>query len=303
MQPFAALRFVEPRKPWSAAAPAEQRVEKCPVGLAVGFQPVLRLECAMAPRVSGPMAPSSGPGSNPLPLQRPLNFDCRHLPSWGNRMRLWTGRAACEKPPMMPRPLAVCSVEWLFIIHSTLWCDDAARGEAKRRDDLRRRRPRQPRLVVGESDGVRLARRVQPKPGSREWFDAIDARMLHAHRLFAHSREPYDRIIPLAEIAGKRVLEIGCGMGLHTETMLNTGAELTSVDITDTAIETTRRRLELKGLSGDLRRCDAEALPFQTPPSTSSGRGASSTTRRAPGASCGRLRASLTRRRGARDGL
>src|SRR5689334_23906977 len=54
---------------------------------------------------------------------------------------------------------------------------------------------------------------------SKEWFDAIDARFLYGSRLFATDKTPFDRILPLSELQGKHVLEIGCGMGLHTETL------------------------------------------------------------------------------------
>ncbi len=103
---------------------------------------------------------------------------------------------------------------------------------------------------------------LQSERGSRAWFDAIDRNFVHGARLFAHDKEPFDRIIPFADLPGKRALEIGCGMGLHTELMLKAGAELSSVDISDTSIEMTGRRLRLKGLDGDVRRSDAETLPF-----------------------------------------
>jgi len=97
---------------------------------------------------------------------------------------------------------------------------------------------------------------------SREWFDAIDMRFLHGTRLFASDYEPFDRIIPFPRLAGARVLEIGCGMGLHTELMSKAGAKVTAIDITDTAIEATRIRLDLKGLQAKVLQVDAEELPF-----------------------------------------
>ena len=35
---------------------------------------------------------------------------------------------------------------------------------------------------------------------------------------FATLQQPLDRILPIPELRGARVLEIGCGMGLHTQT-------------------------------------------------------------------------------------
>ncbi len=99
---------------------------------------------------------------------------------------------------------------------------------------------------------------------SQGWYEAIDAEFLYGSRLFATLKEPFDRIIPIPELRGARVLEIGCGMGLHTQTMAAAGAEVTAIDLTSTAVEATRRRLALKGLRAQVLQCDAENLPFQT---------------------------------------
>lgn len=104
---------------------------------------------------------------------------------------------------------------------------------------------------------------IQGERGTQAWFDAIDSRFIHGARLFAHDVQPFDRIIPFDRLAGKRVLEIGCGMGLHTELIARAGADLSSIDISETSIANTRRRLELKGLQADVRLCDAERIPFE----------------------------------------
>src|ERR1017187_7366735 len=65
-----------------------------------------------------------------------------------------------------------------------------------------------------------------------------------------------------SELRGARVLEIGCGMGLHTQTMAAAGAEVTAIDLTSTAVEATFRRLALRGLRAHVLQCDAENLPF-----------------------------------------
>jgi 2-polyprenyl-3-methyl-5-hydroxy-6-metoxy-1,4-benzoquinol methylase len=99
---------------------------------------------------------------------------------------------------------------------------------------------------------------------SQEWYEAIDAEFLYGSRLFATLQQPFDRIIPIPKLRGARVLEIGCGMGLHTQTMAAAGAEVTAIDLTSTAIEATRRRLALTGLRAQVLQCDAENLPFTT---------------------------------------
>jgi SAM-dependent methyltransferase len=103
---------------------------------------------------------------------------------------------------------------------------------------------------------------VAEPPYSSGWFERIDAAFLHGSRLFATDRTPFDRIIPFEQIRGKRVLEIGCGMGLHTEVMARAGADVTAIDLTPTAVEATTRRLQLKNFGARVMEADAEHLPF-----------------------------------------
>jgi 2-polyprenyl-3-methyl-5-hydroxy-6-metoxy-1,4-benzoquinol methylase len=97
---------------------------------------------------------------------------------------------------------------------------------------------------------------------SSEWFDAIDQRFIDSAHLYATDRTPFDRILPFDRLNGAEVLEIGCGMGLHTELMARAGARVTAVDLSPTSVEATTRRLALKGLNARVLEADAEKLPF-----------------------------------------
>jgi 2-polyprenyl-3-methyl-5-hydroxy-6-metoxy-1,4-benzoquinol methylase len=97
---------------------------------------------------------------------------------------------------------------------------------------------------------------------SAEWFAEADARFIRAARLFATDAQPFDRIIPFERLAGRKVLEIGCGMGLHSELLARAGAELHAIDLSPTSVMATRRRFELKGLNGNVNQADAECIPF-----------------------------------------
>src|SRR5208283_460178 len=46
------------------------------------------------------------------------------------------------------------------------------------------------------------------------------------------------------------------------ELMARAGAQLTSIDLSPTSVEATRKRFELKELQGDIRQMDAEAMEF-----------------------------------------
>lgn len=95
-------------------------------------------------------------------------------------------------------------------------------------------------------------------PGSLAWFDDQDARHHLAHRHFATDVTPFDRLIPYASLAGRQVLEIGTGSGLHAELMARAGAVVTGVDLTASAVERTTARFALKGLHGRFEEWDAE---------------------------------------------
>jgi SAM-dependent methyltransferase len=93
-------------------------------------------------------------------------------------------------------------------------------------------------------------------PLTREWFDGVEE---HRYRVepFIHSIAQFTRH------RGKRVLEVGVGAGTDHLQWARAGAECYGVDLTDAAIETTRQRLDAYGLSSNLRRIDAESLPFE----------------------------------------
>ncbi|THD37769.1 MAG: class I SAM-dependent methyltransferase [Sphingomonas sp.] len=100
------------------------------------------------------------------------------------------------------------------------------------------------------------------EPFSDPWFDDIDRRFLFGARLFSPADNPFVELMDLGTLAGKRVLEIGCGMGMHSEMLLKAGAKLTSIDISPTSAMATTKRLALRGLPGDVRQMDAEKLEF-----------------------------------------
>lgn len=63
-------------------------------------------------------------------------------------------------------------------------------------------------------------------------------------------------------LSGKKVLEIGCGLGAHTEALCRLGAHVTSIDLAPMSVKITQRRVSLKGLNAEVMEADAENLPF-----------------------------------------
>lgn len=72
-------------------------------------------------------------------------------------------------------------------------------------------------------------------------------------------------IFPLARFAeakGLKVLEVGVGLGAEHQCFAEAGADLYGIDLTERAVEHTRRRLEIFNLGSNLSVGDAEKLNF-----------------------------------------
>jgi 2-polyprenyl-3-methyl-5-hydroxy-6-metoxy-1,4-benzoquinol methylase len=102
---------------------------------------------------------------------------------------------------------------------------------------------------------------IDLEPATRAWFDEIDRRFVDASRPYLTDLRPFDRIMP-DDLHGRRVLEIGCGMGLHSLELARRGAEVHAVDLTETAVEATRARMKEFEVEADVRQADAESLPY-----------------------------------------
>jgi len=64
-------------------------------------------------------------------------------------------------------------------------------------------------------------------------------------------------------LRGKRLLEVGCGMGFDSVEFLKGGVRVTATDLTPSAVELTRRHFELEGLEAeDVRVENVLALSF-----------------------------------------
>ena len=95
------------------------------------------------------------------------------------------------------------------------------------------------------------------EPGTPEFFEA------HSQlRQMENSPEIDEWAYESSEASGKKLLDIGCGNGFVTCLYARAGADVTSVDITEKAVELTKTRLEFEGLSADVEQADAENLPF-----------------------------------------
>lgn len=99
--------------------------------------------------------------------------------------------------------------------------------------------------------------RHSAKPvGSREYFDEVETRK--------HFVEPHiPSFAQFERWAGKRVLEVGSGIGTAAVNFARCGADYTGVELSEVSLELTRKRLDIYGLEGRLILCNAEELSRQ----------------------------------------
>ncbi len=116
--------------------------------------------------------------------------------------------------------------------------------------------------MIGSKEAVR-AFWEDASCGERLYLRGHEPDEYERQRRLRYELEPY--IVPFADfehVAGKRVLEIGVGLGADHQGFAEGGAELAGMDLTRRAVEHTRRRLAVSGLRSVLCPADAERLPF-----------------------------------------
>src|SRR5438067_5946527 len=94
--------------------------------------------------------------------------------------------------------------------------------------------------------------------GTRQYFDEVEARKYFVE-------PPIPRLAGYDRWKGKRVLEIGCGIGTDTVQFARAGALVTAVDLSKRSLELTRQRLSVYGLSAQLYQADVEDLSTSVP--------------------------------------
>jgi ubiquinone/menaquinone biosynthesis C-methylase UbiE len=70
------------------------------------------------------------------------------------------------------------------------------------------------------------------------------------------------KIIDFSGYKGKRILEIGCGLGLDLAKFAQGQADVTGIDLSQTAIDLAKKHFQYRHLKGDLHVMNGEALTY-----------------------------------------
>jgi len=94
--------------------------------------------------------------------------------------------------------------------------------------------------------------------GTKEYFEEVTTKKYFV--------EPH--IIPFAnfdEWKGKKVLEIGCGLGTAAQSFAEAGAIYTGIDISEKSLDLARKRFDIFGLEGTFYKANGEDISSVVP--------------------------------------
>jgi len=94
--------------------------------------------------------------------------------------------------------------------------------------------------------------------GTKEWSDGVEQR-----KYFVEPHIP--AFADFSRWNGKKVLEIGCGLGTDTLNFARLGAKVTAVDLSSYSLELAQKRLELNGLKATFYQANSEELTSVVP--------------------------------------
>ena len=96
--------------------------------------------------------------------------------------------------------------------------------------------------------------------GTKEYFEDVERR-----KYFVEPHIP--KFAEFKKWKGKRVLEIGCGIGTDTINFIRAGAEITAVELSEKSLEIAKKRAEVFNLSNKVKfyRVNAEELSKVVP--------------------------------------
>lgn len=97
---------------------------------------------------------------------------------------------------------------------------------------------------------------TQYPTGTIEYFDELESYRFK-------KLEYLPSVINFNGYQGKRVLEVGCGLGIDLVRFARGGAIVTGIDLADNAIELAKNNFELRGVDGELLVMDGEDVSFK----------------------------------------
>lgn len=104
----------------------------------------------------------------------------------------------------------------------------------------------------------------KPKKVDLNFFKRIDKRFTDTiQKIFDNKKNFIENFIKKEELKKLNVLEIGTGMGCHSEILSKNSKKFTGIDITNAATKITKKRFKIKKIKSLIYKMDAEKLTFK----------------------------------------
>jgi ubiquinone/menaquinone biosynthesis C-methylase UbiE len=106
-----------------------------------------------------------------------------------------------------------------------------------------------------------VTKKLDKKNGDFEYFEKLESKFdafMSDYDVQRRMHLIFSVLLDGVDIAGKKVLEVGCGTGKFSEVLAGKGAELTVIDIGKNLVETVTDKIGCQGIAADA--CD---MPFE----------------------------------------
>ncbi len=115
---------------------------------------------------------------------------------------------------------------------------------------------KQQAVLQWQNDPCGLLDELTDKTATVDFFEAIDRNRYDEHAPWLREAAGFDGF------TGRKVLEVGFGMGTDLFQIARSGAEVHGVDLVPKHLEIATKRFEVFGIPAELQIADAENLPF-----------------------------------------
>lgn len=109
-----------------------------------------------------------------------------------------------------------------------------------------------------------LVGRIDPSKMNLDYFEEVERKFRkHTRGGAQEDGQPlFSKLIDYAWIKGKKILDIAVGSGFSMIAFIKGGGNVVGIDITEFAIDQTKRNLACRGLTGEAIKMDAQKMSF-----------------------------------------
>jgi len=119
-------------------------------------------------------------------------------------------------------------------------------------------------FTLGLAKNKDLVGRIDPEQMDLHYFKEVERKFRkHARGGGQEDGQPLlSKLVDYSWLKGKKTLDIAVGTGFSTVAFAQGGADVTGIDLTNFAVEQTKKNLQCRGLVGQVMQMDAQNMTF-----------------------------------------